>query len=112
MPLQNVVTFVSGIPERLHFTDHAYEQVTITDPLTGRLAPRNRLVMSVDEVNGSKTDSRGLPVIARLSILAEGLVNKIEPYLPNKSYQNYDFVITQTGTGYQSKYSMQVIPRK
>ncbi len=111
MPLQNYVTFQSGIPERLHFSGHEYDQVTITDPVTHRAAPRNRLVMTVDEVNGSKTGPGGLPIIAKLSVLAEGLAAKLEPYLPGKTYLNYDFIITQTGAGYLSRYSVQVVPR-
>ncbi len=112
MPLLNWVSFVSGVPERLHFSDHTYEQVTITDPRTLRGVLRNRLLMSVDEVNGSNKDSHGLPIIAKLSVLAEGLVGKLGPYLPNKDYLKYDFVITQTGTGDLTRYSVQVIPRK
>jgi len=111
MPLQNYVIFQNGVPERLHFTDHAYEQVTITDPRTLRPGVRNRLSMSVDEINGSKTDSHGLPIIARLSVLAAGLEGKLAPYLPNKDYLRYDFVITQTGTGDLTKYTVQVISR-
>lgn len=112
MPLQNYVIFQSGVPERLHFTDHAYEQIIVTDRVTGKNQPRNRLLMTVDEINGSKTDSNGLPIIARLSAIAAGLADKIEPYLAGKAYQNYDFVITQTGTDFQTRYSIQVIPRK
>ncbi len=112
MPLQNYVTFQSGVPERLHFVDHALEQVTITDPVTGKASPRNRLTMTVDEINGSKTGLGGLPIIAKLSVLAESLAGKLEAYLPNKTYLNYDFIITQTGTGYLSRYSVQVVPRK
>lgn len=111
MPLQNYVIFQNGVPERLHFSGYTYDQVTITDKVTNMPAPRNRLVMTVDEINGSKTGPGGLPVIAQLSVLAEGLAAKLEPYLPNKTYQNYDFIITQTGAGYLSRYSVQVVPR-
>ena len=112
MPLQNYVIFKNGVPERLHFVDHVYEQITITDRTTGKAAPRNRLTLTVDEINGSKVDAHGLPIIAKLSALAEGLTAKLEPYLPNKDYLKFDFVITLTGEGYLSKYTVQVIPRK
>ena len=112
MPLQNYVIFTNGVPERLHFTGHVYEQVTITDPRTRMPGLRNRLSMSVDEINGSKVDSHGLPIIAKLSVLATGREAKLAPYIPAKSYLNYDFVITQTGTGDLTKYTVQVIPRK
>jgi len=111
MPLQNYVTFVPGVPERLHFTDHTLDQITITDPVTLKPAPRNRLVMTVDEINGNKMGLGGLPIIAKLSVLAESLAGKLEAYLPNKTYLGYDFIITQTGTGYLSRYSVQVVPR-
>ncbi len=111
MPLQNYVIFQNGIPERLHFTDHVLEQITITDPVTQRAAPRNRLTMTVDEINGTKTGRGGLPIIAKLSVLAESLAGKLEAYRPGKAYLNYDFIITQTGTGYLSRYSVQVVPR-
>ena len=112
MPLQNYVIFTSGVPERLHFTDHSYEQRTITDKVTLRPTPRNILVMSVDEINGRKTDIHGLPIIAKLSAMAEGLAAKLEPYLPNKDYLRYDFIITQTGTDFLTRYTVQVLPRK
>ena len=112
MPLQNYVIFQNGVPERLHFVDHVYDQITITDRITLKAVPRNRLVMTIDELNGSKEDPNGLPIIAKLSALAEGLTAKLEPYLPNKDYLKFDFVITLTGEGYLSKYTVQVIPRK
>lgn len=111
MPLQNYVIFQTGIQERLHFTDHAYEQITVTDRTTGRPVPRNRLIMAVDEINGTRVDGRGLPIIAKLSALAEGLAGKLEPYIKDRSYLRYDFVITQTGADFQTRYSVQVIPR-
>ncbi len=111
MPLQNFVTFQNGVPERLHFSDHTLEQVLITDPVTGKSGPRNRLSMTVDEINGSKTGIGGLPIIAKLSVLAEGLAGKLEAYLPGKAYLNYDFIITLNGLGYLARYSVQVIPR-
>ena len=111
MPLQNYVIFKSGVPERLHFSNYTYEQVPVTSPETGRAEMRNRLLLDVDEENGRKTDERGLPIIAKLSILAEGLADKIEPYLPGDAYKKFDFVITQTGAGRQIRYSVQVIPR-
>ncbi len=111
MPLQNYVIFASGVPERLHFSGYTYDQVTITDSVTGKPAPRNRLVMTVDEINGSNKSPAGLPVIAQLSVLAQSLAGKLEPYLANDAYKNYDFIITQTGLGYLSRYSVQVVPR-
>ncbi len=111
MPLQNYVEFTDGVPERMHFTSHVWEQITLADRLTGKPSMRNRLVMTVDEINGSKTDSHGLPIVARISCLAQGLVAKIEPYLAGDVYKNYDFIVTRTGTDYLTRYSVQVIPR-
>jgi len=104
MVLENYVILETGVPARLHFTDHVIQRRTVTDPLTGEPATRNVLVFDVDRVGVRE-------VAAKYSIMAEKHVGQFAPYLPEKSYRDYDFVITRTGEGFRTSWSLQVIPR-
>ncbi len=103
MPLGNYVIFDEGVPERLHFSDHQKRVKTITDPQTGRPRTINAVDFTVDRLNGQ-------PVVSTLSIIQEGLYASIEPYLKERQYLAYDFIITKRGTGYQTKWTVEVIP--
>ncbi len=105
MPLGNWVMFKEGIPERVHLIDHAIGPKEITDPNTLRPVTRNTCVFDVDRLNGES-------VKAQLSVMAEKLFAQFEPYLPGKVYRDYEFVITKTGSGLRTSYSVQVIPLK
>jgi len=104
MVLQNYVILEPGVPARLHFTDHRIMTKTITDPITGEGVIRRTLVFDVDELNGEK-------VAAQYSIMSEKHASQFEPYLEDKSYRDYDFVITVQGEGFQRSWSVQVLPR-
>jgi hypothetical protein len=103
MVLQNHVILQNDIPARLHLTDHHIERRTITDPVTGGPSIRNVLVFDVDRLNGAA-------VGALFSTMAEKLAGHFEPYLKDKSYRNYEVVITQSGEGFQRRWSVQFIP--
>jgi hypothetical protein len=103
MPLGNYVLLEQGVPERMHFSGHAIEVRTITDPQTGRPGTRNVLVMDVDRLNGN-------PTTAKFSTMAETLYRQFEPYLPNQVYRNYEFIVKQTGSGFQTRYTVDRIP--
>ena len=103
MVLENYVILQDRVPARLHFTDHRIERRTITDPDTGRPGLRNVLVLEVDRLDGR-------PVAARLSTMASKLADQFAAYLPDKSYRNYDFIITQTGEGFLRRWIITVIP--
>ena len=105
MPLGNIVILEEGIPERMHFKNARIEARDITDVQTGQPTVRNALVFDVDEHNGA-------PARATFSTLAEKLYAKLEPYLKDKAYLNYDFVITKTGKGYRTTFPMMVLPRQ
>lgn len=105
MVLENYVILETGVPARVHFTDHAIQRRTTTDPLTGEPTTRNVLVFEVDELNGRA-------VFAKYSIMAEKHAGQFKPYLEDKSYPNYDFVITKIGEGFRTSWSLQVLPRK
>jgi hypothetical protein len=104
MVLQNYVMLQQGVPARLHFYDHAVEVRTITDPGTGRPANRNVLVFEVDNLNGN-------PVSSKFSTMSEKLAGQFAAYLPDKGYRTYDFIITMRGSGFQTAYTVQAIPR-
>ncbi len=105
MVLQNTIILENDKPARLHFTDHAIERRTINDPTTGRPAFRNVLVFDVDRLNGA-------PVMAKWSTLAEKLALQFQPYLADKSYRNYEVIITQRGDGFTRTWSTQFIPTR
>lgn len=105
MVLQNIVILENNVPARFHFANHAIETRTITDPNTGRPGLRRVLVFDVDSLGGR-------PVVSKFSTMAEKLAGNFEPYLGDKSYVNYDFIITQLGDGFQRRWTVQVIPRR
>ncbi len=105
MPLGNIVILEPGKPERMHFRDHLKGPRDITDNRTGQPTIRNVLEFDVDELNGQKVE-------AKYSTMAEKHFSQLEPYLFNKAYLQYDFIVTKTGSGFRTTYSTQVIPRK
>ena len=105
MVLQNYVMLETGIPARMHFTDHNIVVKEITDAITGGGTTRNALVFEVDHLNGKQ-------VRAQFSTLAEKLAIEFKPYLDDKSYRNYDVVITRHGSQFRTSYTVQFLPRK
>jgi len=103
MVLQNHVILQDNQPARMHFTDHHIEARTITDPNTLQPAIRRTLVFNVDRLNGAPTQ-------AVLSTMAENLASQFAPYLDDKSYVNYEVIVTQRGVGYTRKWTVQFIP--
>lgn len=104
MVLQNNVILQNNIPARMHFTGHTISKRTITDPDRGTPALRNILEFDVDLLDGR-------PVMAKFSTMAEKLASQFGPYLNDKSYRNYDVIITQRGDGYTRQWTVQFIPR-
>ena len=105
MPLGNIVMLKPDNPERMHFFDHRIETRTITDPVTRQPKLSNVLVMLVDRLDGAVVN-------AQFSTLAETLYAKLEPYLTGKLYQQYEFIVTQRGTGFTTKYTVENLPYK
>ncbi len=101
--LQNTVLLENDKPARLHFTDHLIEPRTVTERATGRPIIRETLVMNVDRLDGHA-------VAAVLTTMASGLADQFEPYLKDKSYRNYEIIITQHGDGFLRKWTVQFIP--
>jgi len=105
MVLENYVILQPGVPGRLHFSDHIIMKRTITDPITGGPTARNVLIFEVDEFNGK-------PATAKYSIMAEKHAGQFAAYLDDKSYRDYDFIITPVGEGFMRTWSLQVLPRQ
>jgi len=103
MVLQNYIILQDGVPARLHFRDHLLMTKTITDPTSRQPASRNTLDFDVDRLDGR-------PVISKMSIMAEKFAGKFQPYLADKSYVDYDFIITVTGEGFRRNWTVQPIP--
>lgn len=102
--LMNYVRLVPGVPTRLHFTDDYKVERTIADTETGKPKTIKSLVFWVDEVNGQ-------PDARTFSLLSQKLSAHLEPYLKDKSYLRYDFIITQMGEGFMKDWNVQPILR-
>jgi len=104
MVLENYVILKPEVPARLHFTDHTIERRTTTDPRTGKPTSRNVLILEVDRLDGRE-------VSAKYSIMAEKHAAQFGPYLSDKAYRSYDFIITKHGEGYLTSWSVAIIPK-
>jgi hypothetical protein len=103
MVLQNTIILQDGVPARLHFTDHHIETRTITDAVLQAGVRKNTLVMSVDRLDGRAVE-------AVLTTMAEKLAAQLGPYLPDKSYKNFEIIITQRGERFRRSWTLQFIP--
>ncbi len=103
MVLENYVRLVNNVPTRLHFRDHSIDKRTITDPETGKPGFRNVLTFQVDRVDGKEA-------LTTFSTMADKLASNFQPYLADKSYRNFEILITQSGEGYMRRWSVQFIP--
>lgn len=102
--LMNYVALVPGVPTRMHFTDHYYIERIIADKETGKPKPIRSLVFWVDELEGEDC-------ARTLSILSQKLAAHLEPFLPDKRYGGYDFIITKIGDGFLADFNVQPILR-
>jgi hypothetical protein len=103
--LENYVILETGIPTRLHFTDHRIERRTITDPGTGLAGTRNVLVFEVDRMDGRS-------VAGKYSIMSEKHAAQFEPFLETKRYLTFEFTIVRNGEGFRTVYSVTPAPIK
>lgn len=102
--LMNYIPLFPGVPTRMHFTDDYYVERTIADKETGKPKRIQSLVLWVDELNGEDC-------ARTFSILSQKLAAHITPYLPDKEYGGYDFIITQIGNGFLKDWNVQIIKR-
>jgi len=102
--LMNYVALVPGVPTRMHFTDHYKVEREIADRETGKPKTIASLVFWVDELNGEDC-------ARTFSILSQKLAAHFEPFLKDKRYGGYDFIITPMGDGFLKDWNVQVIKR-
>jgi len=102
--LMNYVSLAPGIPTRMHFTDDYYVDREIADRETGKPKRIRSLVFWVDELGGED-------VARTFSILSQKLSAHFEPFLKDKRYTGYDFIVTQMGDGFLKDWNVQVIRR-
>jgi len=102
--LMNYIALVPGVPTRMHFTDDYWVDRTIADRESGKPKTIKSLVFWVDELNGEDC-------ARTFSILSQKLDAHITPYLPDKEYTLYDFLITKIGDGFLADFNVQLIRR-
>jgi len=102
--LGNWVVLHPGERKRLHFYNHAVVERVITDPVTGAQKTIRSLTMWVDEEDG-------VPVKKMFSVISEKLAGQLAPYLVNKNYVNYYFVIEKPAHKYAAPALAEVVPR-
>jgi len=100
----NYVKLEPGVPTRVHFTDEYWLDRQIMDKESGKLKWVKSHVFWVDELNGE-------PAARSFSILSEKLDGHMKPFLPDKRYEGYDFIITEMGAGYYKDWNFQPIKR-
>ena len=86
----------------MHFTDHYNVEREIADRESGKPKRINSLVFWVDSLGGED-------VARTFSILSQKLAAHFEPFLPNKEYIKYEFLITQIGEGFLKDWNVQPI---
>ena len=88
----NWVYLKAGKPVRLHFFDHVQVPRTITDPWFKTPRTVQSLVFRVDMVDMQPADQM-------FSIVSDKLRKEIEPYLTDRRYLGYDFVVVKDAEG-------------
>jgi len=104
MVLANYIRSVPGVTLRMHFTDDYWIDRSIQDKESGKLKRIRSLVFWVDELNGQDC-------ARTYSVMSEKLAAALTPYLPDKGYLPYDFLVTQLGDGFYKDWNVQVIKR-
>lgn len=102
--LMNYVRLEPGVPTRLHFTDDYTVERTIKEKESGKPKTIKTFVFWVDELNGE--------LVARsFSIMSQKLYAHFEPFLKDKRYEEYDFIITEMGSEFYKDWNVQTIKR-
>ena len=102
--LMNYVALEPGVPTRMHFTDDYFILRDIAVPETGKTKKVSSWVYQVDELNGEDVNRT-------FSVLSQKLQAHLEPFLKDKEYTKYDFLITQMGEGFLKDWNVQLIKR-
>lgn len=101
--LENYVELISGKPVMLHFTDHDIIVKELRDSITGKPKRVKSLVFEVDEVDGAAD-------VRTFSIVQQKLASQFLPFLDDRSYTKYRFVITRIGEGFLADFQVRPMP--
>lgn len=105
MVLMNYIRLEPGVPARMHFTDdYKIDRVINDRERPGQTKRIDSLVFQVDELDGED-------VSRTFSILSQKLAAHLEPFIPDRRYRGYDFIITEMGSSFQKDFNVQVIKR-
>jgi len=105
MVLTNYIRLSPGIPARLHFTDDYLIDRDVADKERPGMTKRLKtLVFQVDTYDAHE-------VSRTFSVMSQKLASTFEPYLKDKSYRLYDFIITEMGDGFYKDWNIQTIRR-
>ena len=88
MALDNWVKLELGTRKTLHFRDHRVTEREITDPFWKTPRVVTSLLFLVDREDGVTVDKT-------LSITSERLASEFEPYLADRSYTLYEWVLAK-----------------
>jgi len=102
--LMNYVKLEPGIPVRMHFTDDYLIDRTILERESGKEKKVKSLVFQVDELEGEDCNRT-------FSILSQKLAAHFEPFIKDKRYMDYDFIITKMGDKFYTDWNVQTILR-
>ena len=102
--LQNYIILETGKPVAVHFYDWMIVVKEPVDPLLKRPLAKRALILLVDEVDGS-------PEQRVLSILSDKLASQLKPYLDDKSYPTWTFIITKIGEGFATEFQVRPVKR-
>lgn len=94
---------VPGRRARLHFSDDYYVERRIRDPERGGFKQVKSHVFWVDMLDGE-------PSGVNFSVLSQKLMAQLAPFLPNKRYMEYEFIISKEGAGFSTEY--RVVPMR
>ena len=101
--MMNYLELKQDTPVRLHFSDHYYVKRMIWDKDLGKEKPVESLVMWADSVDGGIAAQT-------FSVLSRKLYLQLSPYLPDSRFRDFDYVITKTGSGFETDYEVIAIP--
>ena len=102
--LMNYIALVPGIPTRMHFTDDYEVERSVMEKEIGKLKRIKSLIFWVDELEGAD-------VAKTFSVMSQKLRATLTPYLKDKEYTRYDFIITKMGDEFYTDWNIQVIRR-
>ncbi len=100
--LMNFIALQEGVPTRMHFSDLYQMQRMIQDRELGVEKEVDSRVFFVDRLEGR-------PSGRTFSILSQKLWAQLRPFIPNRRFMEYEFIIPKEGSGYSPEYRVQPI---